>query len=113
MSKKKNKTAKKKTKLSDFVAAAKATGADVRFSLKEQPRMPQHLPGDHAHVSLLLGESERVSAIGNHWLVAQVPNQIAAEAALRNGWAFALAGAWLRCRLAGEVGPEAVAKGKL
>lgn len=64
--------------------------------------MPPTFPNDPDAVRLLVQESERINAIGNHWLSAKVPNAIAAQHALQMGWAFAVAAAWLRCKLRGE-----------
>lgn len=95
------KSKKTKLKLEDVVDAARAVGAKVSVSL-EPKQMPLRWPNDPEPVRLLIDESERMSVHGNNWLAADVPNQIAAEAALRNGWAYALAAGWLRCKLNGE-----------
>ncbi len=94
----------KKPTLKQLVAAARKEGVNVTTSI--QPIMPMRLPNDHAHVLLLIDESERASTLGNKWLQAATPNQIAAEVCLRNGWAYSLAAAWLRCALKGEVGTK-------
>jgi hypothetical protein len=62
-------------------------------------KMPMRMENDHEHVSALLDEAERLNALGNRWLQAQNPNYIAAEQALKNGWAMNLAACWLRCKL--------------
>ena len=103
--------AKKKTKLADLVKAARAAGAKVTVSL-EPKEMPNRFPSDPEPVKLLIEESERMSALGNRWLTAKIPNQIAAEACLRNGWAYSLAAAWLRCKLEGKLLPESEHKPK-
>lgn len=95
----------RKPNLADLVKAAQKAGAKVSVSL-EPKQMPMRFPSDPAEVRLLLEESERVSKLGNHWLNADVPNHVAAETCFRNGWAYALAGAWLRCKLKGELNPE-------
>ena len=64
--------------------------------------MPVRFKDDPEPVTFLIEESERLSAIGNRWQVAKVPNHIAAEMCLRSGWAYALAAVWLRCKLKGE-----------
>jgi hypothetical protein len=101
--------AKKKTKLSELVKAARSAGASVTVSL-EPKQMPTRFPNDHALVKLLIEESERASKLGNNWMAADVPNQVAAEACLRHGWAFSLAAAWLRCKLKNELLPESERK---
>jgi hypothetical protein len=94
-----------RTKLKDLVEAAQAAGAKVSVSL-EPKQMPMRFPSDPPDVKLLIDESERMSKLGNNWLTADVPNQVAAEMCLRHGWAFSLAAAWLRCKLKGELLPE-------
>lgn len=96
------KTKKRKPTLKELIKAASAAGAKVSVSLEPQ-KMPLRLPGDPEVVTLLIEESERISKLGNKWLAAETPNQIAAHACLQQGWAFALAAAWLRCKLKGEV----------
>lgn len=98
----------RKQKLKDLVEAAHAVGAKVSVSL-EPKQMPMRFPGDPEPVKLLLDESERMSKLGNNWMVADVPNQVAAEMCLRHGWAFSLAAAWMRCKLKGEMKPESKA----
>ena len=100
------KTRKKKLTIKDIVEAAHAAGAKVDFKLEPKLKLPTRLPKDPEPVRLLLDESERCNAAGNEWLNAEHPNYIAAETWLRNGWAYALAGAWLRCKLNGELQPE-------
>lgn len=92
---------KSKATLAELITAAREHGASVNISLKEA-KMPLRLPTDTEAVNLLLDESERVSAIGNAWMTAKIPNAVAGEMALRQGWAFAVAGSWLRCKLKGE-----------
>jgi len=89
-------------RLSDLVREAHKLGLklDVRLDPQE---MPQRFASDPEAVKMLVAESERVSAVGNKWLSAKVPNQIAAENCLRMGWAYSLAAAWLRCALQGEI----------
>lgn len=65
--------------------------------------MPQRFADDHPSVTALIVESERVSSRGNAWLNAPIPNAVAAEMALRHGWAYSLAAAWLRCHTRGEL----------
>jgi hypothetical protein len=91
-----------KAKLADLVVAARAAGVHVSVSL-EPKQMPQRFGDDPQDVRLLLGESERVAKLANNWLAADTPNPYAAETAHRQAWAYALAGAWLRCKLKGEV----------
>jgi hypothetical protein len=69
----------------------------------EQPRMPRRLPDDHQNVTALLDESERCSTHAMRWHCAKVPNHIAAQKAAEMGWAYALAAAFLRCHLNGEL----------
>jgi len=95
----------KKTKLDDLVKAAHKAGAKVTVSL-ESKQMPARFRDDPEPVRLLINESERVSKIGNDWMAAEVPNPVAAEMCLRNGWAFSLAAVWLRCKLKGQLLPE-------
>lgn len=59
-------------------------------------------PNDPQAVRLLLEEGKRMTRRGNAWLHAEVPNLIASDMCLRTGWAYALAAAWLRCKLKGE-----------
>jgi len=96
----KQKAKKEKTKLADLIAAAKEAGATVTVGL--QAKLPDHFPSDPQAVRLLLEESERMSKMGNAWMGAKEPNAVAGEFCLRNGWAFQLAAAWLRCKLKGE-----------
>ena len=98
----------KKPTLKQLVSAARKAGAKVSVSL-EPKQMPMRFPSDPEPVRLLRDESERMSKMGNNWLAADVPNQVAAEMCLRNGWAFSLAAAWLRCKLKGELLPESAA----
>ena len=74
--------------------------------------MPLSLPDDPPVVTMLVEESKRNSAIAMRWAKAEVPNYTASDMASRNGWAFALAAAWLRCKLKGELLPESEKKGK-
>ena len=97
-----------RTKLKDLVEAAHAAGAKVSVSL-EPKQMPMRFPSDPEPVKLLIEESERMSKLGNNWMAADVPNQVAAEMCLRHGWAFSLAAAWMRCKLKGELKPESKA----
>ena len=97
----------RKPKLKDLVEAAHAAGAKVSVSL-EPKQMPMRFPSDPEPVKLLIEESERMSKLGNNWMAADVPNQVAAEMCLRHGWAFSLAAAWMRCKLKGELGKEPV-----
>ena len=97
-----------RTKLKDLVEAAHAVGAKVSVSL-EPKQMPMRFPSDPEPVKLLIEESERMSKLGNNWMAADVPNQVAAEMCLRHGWAFSLAAAWMRCKLKGELKPESKA----
>ncbi len=96
---------KVKPNLEDFVKAAHAAGAKVSFGL-EPTQMPRRFPNDPEPVRMLVEESERISKLGNDWLTAKIPNQIAAEMCLKNGWGYALAAAWLRCKLEGKLLPE-------
>ena len=98
----------KKPTLKQLVAAAHKAGAKVTVSL-EPKQMPMRFPNDPEPVKLLIEESERMSKLGNNWLAADVPNQVAAEMCLRHGWAFSLAAAWMRCKLKGELLPESAA----
>jgi hypothetical protein len=91
-----------KVKLDEVVKAAREAGANVTFSLKPK-EMPTRWPNDPEPVKLLITESERVSALGNNWMTADIPNPVAAEMCHRNGWAYSLAAAWLRCKLKGEI----------
>jgi hypothetical protein len=102
----------KKPTLKDMVSAAQKAGAKVSFSLdpKDKPNLPLEFPDDPESVRLLIGESRRLTDIGNQWLEAKSPNAIAAESALRCGWAMALAAGWLRCKLKGELLPESKEK---
>lgn len=100
----KRKPTKPKTKLKDLVEAARAAGATVSVSL-EPKQMPARFPDDPEAVKLLIAESERLSELGNNWMTAKIPNQVAAEMCLRNGWAMSLAAAWLRVKLKGELKP--------
>lgn len=84
---------KRKTELKDLAPSARIV-------------IPIRFPDDPVPVKLLIEESERVSKLGNDWLTAKVPNHIAAEVALRNGWAFSLAAVLLRCKLKGELKPD-------
>lgn len=99
---------KKKPIRKQLVAAARKAGAKVTVRL-EPKRMPARFPDDPAPVKLLIEESERISKLGNDWLAAEIPNQVAAELCLRHGWAFSLAAAWMRCKLKGELLPESAA----
>ncbi len=103
------KNQKRKLTLKDVVKAAHAEGIKVSVGL-ESRRMPMRFPGDPEAVSLLLDECERQNALGNKWLTASVPNQVAGEMLLRNGWAMGAAAAWLRCKLKGELLPESKSK---
>jgi len=106
---KKPKTSKQdaaRAKLDQLVKAARAAGAQVTVSLEEPRHMPVRFESDPEPVKLLIAESERMSQHGNNWLAADVPNHVAAEVALRAGWAYGLAAAWLRCKLKGELKPE-------
>ena len=95
-------------KLEDMVRAARAAGATVDVHLAKE--MPISFPNDPEPVRLLIAESKRTSALGNDWLRATVPNQIAAEQLLRMGWAYSLAAVWLRCKMAGELLSESEMK---
>lgn len=70
---------------------------------KKAKRMPLHLPGDHEHVTALLNESERMSAKAQSWHDAPVGNYKAYVLAMEQGWALALAAAYLRCYIKGEL----------
>jgi len=70
---------------------------------KPDTRMPQRLRGDHPHVLALLGESERLNTLAQRRRKAKHPNDLAASMATAQGYSFALAAAWLRCYLNGEV----------
>ncbi len=94
-----------KTRLKQLVKLAKAAGLEVSLSL-EPNQMPARFPDDPEPVKLLIAESERCSTLGNRWLNAKLPNYIAAEMCLKNGWAYALAAAWMRAKLKGELLPE-------
>jgi hypothetical protein len=94
-----------KIKLKQIVAAARAAGAEVTISFGDN-QMPMRMPNDPPDVTLLLDESERCTVLGNRWLKAPKPNPIAAGLCLSNGWAYALAAAWLRCKLRCELEPE-------
>jgi len=72
----------------------------------EQRRMPARLPNDPREVTLLLDESERLTALANKWLVSRNPNPIAANFCMQNGFSMALAASFLRCKLAGLLLPE-------
>lgn len=95
-------TKKKQTKLADVVAAAQKAGCNVSLSL-ESNQMPVRFKNDPKVVLELIAESERMNALGVRWSKANIPNPIAAEACFRNGWAYALAAAWLRVKLNGEL----------
>ena len=99
----------KPTKLASVVKAARAAGAKVTVRL-EPREMPERFTDDPKPVRLLIAESERMSALGNKWLAADVPNQVAAGMCLQNGWAYSLAAVWLRCKLNGELLPESEQK---
>lgn len=66
-------------------------------------RMPLVLDNDHGHVKALVEESVRINMLGEKWLKSKPRNPMAAEMCFRNGWAYSLAAAWLRCLLKGEV----------
>jgi len=74
----------------------------IKGEYRDAP-MPRRFDGDHAIVTALIRESERNNALGNGWLSAPIPNAIAADMALRHGWAYALSAAWLRCVLRGDL----------
>ena len=89
-------------RLEDFVKAAHEAGVHVTVSL-EPRQMPQRFHDDPEAVTMMIAESERCNALGQRWMNAEKPNPVAAEAAFLNGWAYALAAAWLRCKLKGEL----------
>lgn len=92
-------------KLKDIVKAASKIGLEVSIGFEDR-KMPRRFPDDPEPVRLLIEESERVNKLGNLWLKAETPNHVAADVAMRNGWAYALAAVWLRCKLKGELKPE-------
>lgn len=96
----------KPTTLKKLVYDLRKVGAKVTVSL-EDSKMPTRFNDDPLPVKMLIEESERVTKLGNKWLTAEVPNQVAAEMCLRQGWAYALAAAWMRCKIKGELLPEA------
>lgn len=98
-------TKKQKAKLSQLVKSARECGMEITIGLEDR-QMPMRFPSDTKEIILLIEESERMSALGNKWLSAKVPNQMAAQLCLQNGWAFSLAAAWLRAKLKGECLPE-------
>lgn len=106
----KAKRPKKGVTLEETVQAAHAAGVKISYSLEPREDMPLRFPSDTKEITLLVEESERCNALGNRWANAKVPNPLAAESCWRMGWGFALAAAWLRTRLKGELGPEAMAK---
>lgn len=67
------------------------------------PTMPLHFPNDHDHVKQLLAESVRVNNLGLRWGTSNPPNPVASQKCFEMGWAYALAAAWLRCKLKGEL----------
>lgn len=91
-----------KTTLEDVVKAAHKAGAKVTFSLEDK-KMPMRLAGDHPHVLALLDESERLNALAARWQNADPGNPIAVQVAQQQGYSMALAGAYLRCYLKGEL----------
>ena len=97
------KAQKAKLKLDDVVKAAQDAGAKVTFSMDPIEKMPRRYPNDPEAVTLLVAESERVNALGQRWMNAEIPNQIAAQKCLELGWAYALAAAHLRCYYNGEL----------
>ncbi len=64
--------------------------------------MPRRFPGDHPHVLALLNESQRATELGLRWAHSKGCNYIAAQKCMEVGWAYALAGVWLRCHLKDE-----------
>ena len=63
-------------------------------------------PTDPPAVQLLEAEAIRTMQLAREWETTKPINPVAAEFCYRNGWAFALAAAWLRCKLKGELLPE-------
>lgn len=98
-------------KLNEYIEVAQAAGIKVSFGL-EDIQMPAQFPNDPEPVRLLNEEAERINKLGNRWMAAKTPNTYAAEMCMKAGWAHALSAAWLRCRLKGEVGPEAIKRDK-
>lgn len=96
---------KSKLTLKQLVKAARALGCEVSVSLEDK-QMPTQFPDDPEPVKLLIAESRRVSALGNKWKSALVPNEVAAIQCLRMGWAHSLSAAWLRAKLKGEFDKE-------
>ena len=96
------KTKPKKPTIKTVVRDLRRAGVKVSFSL-DPIDMPMRLPGDPDPVRYLIDESERMNEFGNRWVNAKCPNLIAAEMCFKNGWAYALAAAYLRCFLKGEL----------
>ncbi len=63
-------------------------------------------PNDHPHVKLLLDEALRLTGRGAAWAKVKPHNPVSATMAFQMGWAFALAAAWLRAKLSGELEGE-------
>lgn len=63
-------------------------------------------PNDHPHVKLLLDVALRLIGRGAAWAKVKPHNPVSATMAFQMGWAFALAAAWLRAKLSGELEPE-------
>lgn len=109
---KKTKKTAKQIKLEEMVKEAHEAGVNIDFSMHPKIQMPMQLPDDPAPVTLLIEESRRMTQIGLNWQKADAPNYVAADMAMKNGWAYSLAAAWLRCKLKGELLPESEKKGK-
>lgn len=102
------KTKRKKDRsptLGQIVKAARKAGAEVNITVEDR-LMPLRFKDDPEPVKLLIAESERCTALGLKWLKAPLPNHVAADQCMKNGWAYALAAAWMRCKLKGELLPE-------
>lgn len=97
----KTKPNNKKPNLEKLVKEMRKAGVRVTCSL-EDINLPTRIPGDPREVTALLDESVRLAKLANSWERCEHPNPVAAQAAYTNAWAYALAGAWLRCFLKGE-----------
>jgi len=100
--KKSQKPKKKQLKLKEIAEAVHAAGGEMSISLNPS-KLPEIFPNDNPHVKMILEEAARWNKLATDMRNAKNPNPIAIEQFYRDGWSHMLVGAWLRCKLAGEL----------
>ena len=68
--------------------------------------MPEIFPSDPPSVIALMEEARRLNGLAHRWENAKPTNPIALNSTLAMSWSMCVAGAWLRCKLKGELEPE-------